>query len=34
MSDERFFRKITFTRDQVAGYLNNALKDLKIAKHF
>lgn len=33
MSEEKFFRKITFTDEQIKSYLNNALKDLKIAKH-
>lgn len=32
MSEEKFFRKIKFTDSQIIGYLDNALKDLKIAK--
>lgn len=32
MNNEKFFRKIKFTSEQIINYLNNALKDLKIAK--
>ncbi|MEF3280314.1 MAG: hypothetical protein K6357_05040 [Elusimicrobiota bacterium] len=33
MNEEKFFRKITFTNSQIVKYLNNALKDIKIAKN-
>ncbi|MCM8823265.1 MAG: hypothetical protein NC822_01155 [Candidatus Omnitrophica bacterium] len=32
MSEERFFKKMKFTDEEIKGYLKNALKDLKIAK--
>lgn len=32
MSNKKFFRKVAFTNEQITRYINNALKDLKIAK--